>query len=119
MTFSEQVEIMREGGTILTSVLKILKEKIEPGVKASELDALAEKLILEAGAKPAFKNYHPNFCKEPYPYSLCVSINEIVVHGLSSENLIIKDGDIVSLDLGVKFKNYFVYFFLFIYHWSL
>lgn len=108
MTFGEQIKIMKEGGEILASILKTLKNKVYVGKKASELNELAEKLILKNNAEPAFKNYNPPFSKgKPYPYSLCVSINDVIVHGYPTENLIIKDGDIVKLDLGIKFKNYF------------
>ena len=69
-----------------------------------ELDALAEKLIREVGGKPSFKNYKTPDDKTPFPSSLCVSINDEVVHGVPG-NKTLKEGDIVSLDLGMEYKR--------------
>ncbi len=95
----EEIAIMREGGKILAAVLKEVAVMAKPGITTLELDRAAEALILKHGAKPAFKGY------EGFPYSLCASVNDVIVHGFpSSEPL--KDGDIVGLDLGVKWKGY-------------
>jgi methionyl aminopeptidase len=107
MSFLEEVEIMKEGGGILVGILKKLKQEVRVGKRASELNELAEKLIYQAGAESAFKNYKPDFAKKPYPYSLCVSINEVIVHGFPTKDLIIKNSNIVKLDLGIKFKGYY------------
>lgn len=104
----EEIQIMAEGGKILATVLKEVSEMVKPGITTMELDKAAEALILKHGAKqgaglypakPAFKGYN-NF-----PYSLCASINENVVHGYPS-NTPLKEGDIVGLDLGVLYKGY-------------
>lgn len=95
----KEIEIMAEGGKILADVLAKVVEMAKPGIATIELDRAAEALILAQGAKPAFKGY------EKFPYSLCVSVNEIIVHGLPS-NYKLKDGDIVGLDLGVLWKGY-------------
>ena len=92
----EEIEIMAEGGSILAQVMKKLERMVKPGIATLELDRAAEALILSAGAKPAFKGY------DNFPNSLCVSVNENIVHGLPSE-YILKDGDIVGLDLGVLY----------------
>ena len=96
----EEIKIMREGGRILAQVLQKIGEMAKPGVTTLELDRAAEALILSYGAKPAFKNY------EAFPYSLCASVNEVVVHGYPS-NYILKNGDIIGLDLGVLYKGFY------------
>jgi len=95
----QEIEIMAEGGKILAKVLKEIEKIIEPEITTLELDRAAEALILKMGARPAFKGY------ENFPYSLCASINDVVVHGFPS-NYKLKEGDIVGLDLGVLYKGY-------------
>ena len=102
----EDINKLREGGKILASVLYEAAKKSVPGMKTTELDKLAEKIIREAGGRPSFKNYKTQDDKIPYPASLCVSINEEVVHGVPGER-VLKDGDIVSLDLGMEYKGFF------------
>ncbi len=101
---SEEIKILREGGKKLASVLYQVAEMAKPGVATVELDKMAERLIREAGGEPSFKNYKTAEDKIPYPASLCVSINDEVVHGIPGSRKI-KDNDIVSLDLGMKYKN--------------
>ncbi len=102
----EEIEIIREGGKHLAYVLSEVAKKVAPGVSTKELDEYAEKLIRELGDIPAFKNYKPYGAKTPFPATLCVSINDEVVHGIPT-NRILKEGDIVALDCGVKHKGYF------------
>lgn len=90
---------MAEGGKILAAVLHQVAEMAKPGITTLELDRAAEALILQYGAKPAFKGY------DGFPYSLCTSVNEDVVHGLPSKRML-QSGDIVGLDLGVLYKGY-------------
>ncbi|MFA5791745.1 MAG: type I methionyl aminopeptidase [Candidatus Paceibacterota bacterium] len=103
----EEIEILREGGKHLASVLYKVKEKVAPGISTKDLNIYAEKLIHEMGDSPAFLNYRPEGANTPYPASLCVSVNEEVVHGIPNKDRILKEGDIVSLDLGVKHKGLF------------
>lgn len=103
----EEIEILREGGKHLATVLHKVKEKVAPGVSTKELDLYAEKLIREMGDTPAFLNYRPEGALTPFPASLCVSVNDEVVHGIPRKNRILEEGDIVSLDLGIKHKNLF------------
>lgn len=103
----EEIEILREGGRRLATVLYAVKEKVAPGVSTKELDMYAEKLIREGGDVPAFLNYRPAGASTPFPASLCVSVNDEVVHGIPSAKKILKEGDIVSLDLGLKHKGMF------------
>jgi len=103
----EEIEILKEGGYILAEVLKELAKLAKLGVSTGFLDQKAREMILTSGAEPAFLNYHPTFMEKPYPAALCASLNNIIVHGLPSEKLILKEGDILKLDLGVKYKNLF------------
>ena len=103
----EEIEIIREGGKHLATVLYALKEKVVPGISTKEIDLYAEKLIRDMGDIPAFLNYRPDGADKPYPASLCISVNDEVVHGIPNKNRILKEGDIVSLDLGVKHRGLF------------
>jgi len=94
----QEIQIMKEGGKILAKIMEQLKEKVRPGIKTSELDRLAESLVLKYG-KCSFKGYN-NF-----PACLCTSINEEVVHSAPS-NRKLKEGDIISLDIGIFYKGY-------------
>jgi methionyl aminopeptidase len=103
----EQIEILREGGKRLATVLYKVRDVVAPGISAKELDQYAEKLIREMGDEPAFLNYRPAGAETPFPASLCVSVNDEVVHGIPHAEKILKEGDIVSLDLGLKHKGLF------------
>ena len=104
----EDIEILKEGGRRLAHILAELAKAVKPGVSTLELDNLARKLVAEAGDKSAFLNYQPRGAKRPYPAALCVSINDAIVHGVPNENpQILKEGDIVSLDMGLIHKGLF------------
>ncbi|OGJ02762.1 type I methionyl aminopeptidase [Candidatus Nomurabacteria bacterium RIFCSPLOWO2_12_FULL_46_14] len=103
----KEIEILREGGRRLATVLYKVKEKITPGISTKELDIYAEKLIKDLSDEPAFLNYRPEGAAKPYPASLCVSVNDEVVHGIPSSNRVLKEGDIVSLDLGLRHLGLF------------
>ena len=103
----EQIEILREGGRRLSEVLHKVKAQVRPGISTYELDKYAEKLIREYGDEPAFLNYKPAGAKVAFPASLCVSVNEEVVHGIPKKDKILKEGDIISIDCGVKHKGLF------------
>src|SRR3989338_583525 len=100
-----EIEIMAEAGEKLARVLDFLAKNVKAGMKTNELDEIAFKMIKEAGCEPAFLNYRPSGAKKAYPATACVSVNEVVVHGVPS-NYIIKDGDIVKIDLGLKHKGF-------------
>lgn len=104
---SKQIEELKQSGKILADVLQLVASKAEPGVSAYDLDALAEKEIRRRGGNPAFKNYKPESSSSPFPNSLCVSINNEIVHGIPKKTKILKSGDIVSLDLGVEYHGFF------------
>jgi len=103
----EEIKILSEGGKILASILNEVAEKATVGISTQELNDLAKNLIQKTGGRPAFLNYAPpSSADRKYPASLCVSINEEIVHGLPSGRTL-KEGDIVSLDLGLEYKKLF------------
>lgn len=103
----KEIEILREGGKRLAMVLRNVAKAVAPGVSTHELDSIAFEEIKKLGDEPAFLNYQPYGADRPYPASLCVSVNEEIVHGIPSKDRILKKGDIVSIDLGLKHKGYF------------
>jgi len=97
-----EIELMSQGGKILGDTLAKLKDAVRPGVSTAELDAIAEQFIRSHdGATPAFKGLYG------FPGSICTSINDEIVHGIPSKRRVLKDGDIVSLDVGVGYKGFF------------
>ena len=96
----EELELMREAGKILAKVHEQLGNELRPGMSTYEIDRIGEEMIRSFGCEPSFKNY----CG--YPASVCVSIDEEVVHGIPSKEKFIQEGDIVSLDIGVIHKGY-------------
>lgn len=96
----EEIEAIRKAGAIVAQALEAVRKRARSGVTTARLDAIAVEAIVAAGGIPAFKGYRG------YPASLCVSVNEEVVHGIPSQRKL-KDGDIVSLDAGVKLGDYF------------
>ncbi|MDO8183517.1 MAG: type I methionyl aminopeptidase [bacterium] len=101
-----ELKILRTGGQILTQILQQLAAAVKPGIKTNKLEVLAQKLIKDAGAESSFFNYKPAGSRLAYPAALCVSVNEEIVHGLPSEREL-KIGDIVTLDLGIKYQGLF------------
>lgn len=95
-----EIELMAKAGQIVSSVFKNLKEVIRPGLTTAYLDSLAEKIIRDQGAIPTFKGYGG------FPGAICISINDTLIHGIPSENIILKEGDIVSLDVGATYQGY-------------
>ncbi len=102
----KEIEIMKEGGKILAKIMKELEKAVRPGIATKELNRLAESLIFNYGAKPSFLGYtnRKDGIIDPYPATLCTSINEEIVHSLPSER-ILKEGDIISLDLGIYYPS--------------
>jgi len=95
-----EIELMREAGRILALTHDELAKRVQPGMTTFEVDRIGEEIIRSYGCIPSFLNYNG------YPASICVSINEEVVHGIPSKNRIIQEDDIVSLDAGVIYKGY-------------
>jgi methionyl aminopeptidase len=103
----EEIEVMAEGGQRLAEVLRRLAEATRAGITTKHLDRLAYQLIHASGAKPAFLHYRPAGARRAYPYSLCTSLNDVVVHGQPSD-YVMKDGDLVKLDLGLLYKGFYL-----------
>ncbi|MEX0919178.1 MAG: type I methionyl aminopeptidase [Parcubacteria group bacterium] len=102
----EEIEILKEGGRRHAEILESLASMVKPGLSALELEEKALELIEERGDKPAFLGYKPDGAKRVFPAALCVSINEEIVHGIPNEKKkILKEGDIVTLDLGIIHKG--------------
>lgn len=96
----EEIKIMAEGGRILSGIMKKLSKLVKPGITTKDLDRVAETLIFKAGAEPSFKGH------QGYPASFCFSLNEKIVHGVPSESVLLKEGDIITLDIGMKYKGF-------------
>jgi len=101
-----EIKVMQEGGKILATVLKKVVNAAKPGISTKELDLLAEKLIRQLGGEPAFLGYQSHSEDNPYPASICTSLNEEVVHTIPSANRILKKGDIIGIDAGVRYKGF-------------
>ncbi|MES2994596.1 MAG: type I methionyl aminopeptidase [Patescibacteria group bacterium] len=105
----EERESLIEAGKRLGEVLEAVAAIVAPGISTLELDTLAEKMIRERGDEPAFKGYTPEGARRKYPATLCVSVNDEVVHGIPNEgDRMLKEGDIVALDLGLIHKGFVV-----------
>ena len=96
----EEIELMREACRITRDTLKLVENSIKVGVSTAELDKIAFDYIKSQDATPSFKNYGG------FPASICASINDTIVHGIPSKNIILQEGDIISIDVGAKFKGY-------------
>lgn len=94
---TSEIARMRAAGKVLAGILEVLRAEVRPGVATGDLDAIAERMIRDAGAVPSFKGYGSN---PPFPGSICASINDEVVHGIPSPRRRLVDGDLVSIDIG-------------------
>lgn len=97
---AHELALMREAGRIVAEVLAMLQERLRPGMTTAELDRLAEALIRKRGAVPSFKGYRG------FPGAICTSINEEVVHGIPSNRRRLREGDIISIDVGAIYQGY-------------
>lgn len=95
-----EIELMKKAGSIVELALENVHKAIKPGVSTLELDRIAYKTIIENDAIPSFLNYNG------FPNTICASINETVIHGIPKNNMILKDGDIISIDVGASYKGY-------------
>lgn len=98
---AEEIELLARANQIVAGALNSIQQIIKPGLTTWELDKITETFARDHGSTPAFKGYHG------YPASLCVSLNEQVVHGIPSKKVVVRDGDIVSIDFGVNYKGYY------------
>ncbi len=102
-----ELEKLRRSGLLVYRILNDLRGMVEEGVTTRDLEAATEKMIADAGAKPAFKGYYSQAAGTKFPYALCASVNDEVVHGMPSERRRLKAGDIISLDTGVQLEGYY------------
>src|SRR5215472_347168 len=102
-----ELEKMRAAGLLVWKILEALKGIVAEGVTTYELETTAEKMMAEAGARPAFKGYSTPAAGTKFPFVLCTSVNDEIVHGMPSQKRILKPGDIVSIDTGVQLNGYY------------
>lgn len=103
----QEIAIMRKGGKILARILNEVKKAAKPGISTKELDALAKKLILKVGGEPAFLNYRSKGEEsKPFPATICTSINHEVVHSVPDKSKVLKEGDIIGLDIGIRYQGF-------------
>lgn len=96
----DEIELMRIAGKITGDTLRLLEKNIRPNITTKELDKLAYDYIISQGARPSFKNYNG------FPSTICISVNEEIVHGIPSDKKVLKEGDIVSIDVGACYNGY-------------
>src|SRR5512136_380860 len=104
----EQVTIMREAGRIVAEVYEVLRPHVVPGVTTLDLDRVAEEHIRKRGAIPVYKGYQPAGARgiPPFPGTICASVTEVICHGIPSQKTRLKEGDIIGVDIGVKFQGW-------------
>jgi methionyl aminopeptidase len=102
-----ELEKMRAAGLLVWKILEILKGMVAEGRTTYELETTAEKMMAEAGARPAFKGYTTPAAGTKFPFVLCTSVNDEIVHGMPSQKRVLKAGDIVSIDTGVQLNGYY------------
>jgi len=102
----QEIAKIREAGRVVATILERIKYAIKPGITTKDLEKIAEATLKEFNARSAFKGYKPNGVPVPFPGLICTSVNEEVVHGIPSDRRL-KDGDIVSVDVGVELDGYF------------
>jgi len=101
-----EIELIRRAGAVVADVLLKLKDVAKPGVTTGQLDSIATQMAADAGAEPLFRDVRTPLSKIPFPGAICASINEQVVHGIPSENTKLKNGDLLSIDFGIRLNGY-------------
>ncbi len=101
----KEIELLRVAGKHLAQALKEVEQMVAPGVSTYELDMCAREAIKKLGDEPAFLDYQPEGARYPYPAALCASVNDEVVHGIPKKDVILKEGDVISIDLGLIHKG--------------
>ncbi|HEX9343727.1 MAG TPA: type I methionyl aminopeptidase [Actinomycetota bacterium] len=101
----DEIATMREAGRVVARALAAVAAAVRPGVSLRELDALGEQVIRDAGAKPSFLGYNPHFASSPFPGTLCLSPNQVIVHGIP-DRTVLRDGDVLSIDCGAIVDGY-------------
>jgi methionyl aminopeptidase len=98
----EEIKLIKQGGQIIGRILDDLAKMCKQGISTFEIDLAAEKMIKEAGGRPAFKGYKNKSSDKPFPSTVCASINEELVHGIAKKEAILKNGDIFTIDIGME-----------------
>jgi methionyl aminopeptidase len=101
-----EIELMRKAGAVVADVLSKLKDIAEPGITTARLDSVASQMAADAGAEALFKGVRTPLSQIPFPGAICASINKQVVHGIPSENTKLRNGDVLSIDFGVRLNGY-------------
>lgn len=101
-----EIELMREAGRLVAQTHELLRGAIKPGITTAELDRMAESFITSHNAIPSFKGYPGQPGSKPFPASICASVNDEVVHGIPSDDKVLQDGDIISIDIGAILNGY-------------
>jgi methionyl aminopeptidase len=101
-----EIELMRKAGIVVADVLSKLQKVAKPGITTGQLDRIALQITADAGATALFKGVRNPYARAPFPACVCASINEQVVHGIPSETVMLKDGDILSIDFGARLDGY-------------
>lgn len=101
----EEIAVLREAGGILGTMLKQLGKAAVPGVTTLDLDDLAQTLAEQYGVQPALLGYHPSFAPTPFPAAICTSVNNVVQHGIPSEDVVLHDGDVINIDMSIAYKG--------------
>lgn len=104
----EEIEILKEAGEILAKCLKELAKEAVVGNTTLDIDDRAMELVEEYGVEPVLLGYHPSFADYPYPAAVCVSVNNCVQHGIPSEKVVLKEGDVVNIDMSIGYKGMIV-----------
>ncbi len=104
----EEIEILKEAGAILAKCLKELAKEAVVGNTTLDIDDKAMELVEKYGAEPVLLGYHPTFADYPYPAAVCVSVNDCVQHGIPSEGVVLKEGDVVNIDMSIGYKGMIV-----------
>ncbi len=104
----KEIELLHTGGKILARILRELSAYVKPGVTTEDINDYAIKLTEEYGVEPVLLGYHPEFAPHPYPAALCTSVNNTVQHGIPREDEVLKEGDIINLDMTIGYRGMIV-----------
>lgn len=105
---TEEIEILKEAGSILANILREVAKEAVPGVSTQDLDDRAMELAEAYKVEPVLLGYHPSFAEYPYPAAICTSVNDCVQHGIPSEETVLQEGDTINLDMSIGYKGMIV-----------